>query len=464
MLLPIVVVSLIASIAVAAASYALGDRWTADQLDSRYEAIEATLSEGSFPVNRQILRSLAQLTDTDLIAARNDGQVVQSSLDDSASLSASHLADIMDQGPQPPTRRVITIGDHRFRYGWFRRKSNVSRYGDDGPVVVVLFNDEKVRSASLRAAGLPLATGLSTVVLLGSIMLGLTGRLVRRLSMLRRQVDRVAEGHFDAKVPLGEQDEIAMLGIAVSRMAHQLSQMWQSIHRQQGQKLLHQVAGGLAHQLRNSLTGATMAIQIHQRECPAAKNAAPDESLNVALNQLAQTEAHVRRLLQVASGKQEADQRQSVADCLDDIRPTLDATASHWRKKLDWQITGDVAGSWVADGPSLASAIANLVLNAIEAAESVQVRVTCGDTIQVDVIDDGPGPTPQVADNVFEPFVTSKPEGLGLGLPLVARSARRLGGSVEWTRENDRTRFTLVAEITPPSESAPPSSSSTPSP
>ncbi len=35
---------------------------------------------------------------------------------------------------------------------------------------------------------------------------------------------------------------------------------------------------------------------------------------------------------------------------------------------------------------------------------------------------------------MFEPLVTTKPEGVGLGLALVAKAAKRLHGSIEWTR------------------------------
>ena len=65
----------------------------------------------------------------------------------------------------------------------------------------------------------------------------------------------------------------------------------------------------------------------------------------------------------------------------------------------------------------------------------------------VTVSDDGDGPPSEVAGEIFEPFVTSKPEGLGLGLPLVARSARRLGGEVTWTRVDATTRFRLTFSV-----------------
>ena len=102
----------------------------------------------------------------------------------------------------------------------------------------------------------------------------------------------------------------------------------------------------------------------------------------------------------------------------------------------------------MTDGPSLQAVTTNLVLNAIQAARRVQVSATQSDgKLRIDVIDHGEGPPDEVAEEIFEPFVTSKPEGLGLGLPLVARSARHLGGDVEWAREAGQTRFTVTAAM-----------------
>lgn len=62
------------------------------------------------------------------------------------------------------------------------------------------------------------------------------------------------------------------------------------------------------------------------------------------------------------------------------------------------------------------------------------------------------GRPPEVANEIFEPFVTSKPEGLGLGLPLVARCARRLEGEVKWDRVGQQTRFSLRFKVMIPDD------------
>lgn len=66
--------------------------------------------------------------------------------------------------------------------------------------------------------------------------------------------------------------------------------------------------------------------------------------------------------------------------------------------------------------------------------------------IELCVIDDGPGPPPEIAEHLFEPFVSSKASGRGLGLALVDKLVRDNGGIVQFAREGqpERTVFRLL--------------------
>jgi two-component system, NtrC family, nitrogen regulation sensor histidine kinase GlnL len=66
--------------------------------------------------------------------------------------------------------------------------------------------------------------------------------------------------------------------------------------------------------------------------------------------------------------------------------------------------------------------------------------------IELAVIDDGPGPPPELVDHLFDPFVSSKASGRGLGLALVDKLMRDMGGMVRFAREGtpERTIFRLL--------------------
>ncbi|MDB5715064.1 MAG: two-component sensor histidine kinase [Sphingomonadales bacterium] len=66
--------------------------------------------------------------------------------------------------------------------------------------------------------------------------------------------------------------------------------------------------------------------------------------------------------------------------------------------------------------------------------------------IELCVIDDGPGPPPEIADHLFEPFVSSKSSGRGLGLALVDKLVRDNGGIIQFAREGkpERSVFRML--------------------
>lgn len=64
--------------------------------------------------------------------------------------------------------------------------------------------------------------------------------------------------------------------------------------------------------------------------------------------------------------------------------------------------------------------------------------------IEVCVVDNGPGAPPDLAGQLFQPFVSGRRQGTGLGLALVDKLVRDMGGIVQYARENDRTVLRLL--------------------
>jgi nitrogen-specific signal transduction histidine kinase len=64
-------------------------------------------------------------------------------------------------------------------------------------------------------------------------------------------------------------------------------------------------------------------------------------------------------------------------------------------------------------------------------------------TFVVEVSDTGPGPPAEIAGQLFEPFVTGKEQGIGLGLAVAKRAAEAHGGTIAWDRRDGRTVFRI---------------------
>ncbi len=103
-----------------------------------------------------------------------------------------------------------------------------------------------------------------------------------------------------------------------------------------------------------------------------------------------------------------------------------------------------------ADEGQLSQALINLVKNAMQAVENVTEpeivisasRSSAGHR-EIKITDNGPGIPPEIMDQVFIPFFTTKENGSGIGLSLTRQIMRNHGGIIEVASSPGNTRFTL---------------------
>jgi two-component system, LuxR family, sensor kinase FixL len=104
-----------------------------------------------------------------------------------------------------------------------------------------------------------------------------------------------------------------------------------------------------------------------------------------------------------------------------------------------------------ADGVQIEQVLINLVANAIDSAAErsdargrVTMRVAAkGDAIMLQVEDNGRGVNPDLADNIFDAYQTTKPRGMGLGLHLSRRIVQRHAGRLWWEPITTGARFVV---------------------
>lgn len=419
------------------ASWWWADRTVSDEIDGSFSVLDRTLTEAKYPLTPAVLRSIAELTGSELAAYDRDRVLLHSTLAAAPRKLPEIEAGIFVAGvvPRYLARRIVRRGSSQAEAHW----------------VLAFYELQTLEQRKWSSASLPLVTGIASTALLSLVLGVLSQRFISRITRLKKAVRRVAEGDFSVEEDFAEPDELGELGRAITKMQIDLQMLWKAVQRQEREQLIHRMAAGLAHQLRNSLTGAKMAIDIVASRQQERNNSS--EALEVASREIQRTEGYVQRILSLATRRETELQPQTVAECLAPVRESLCMIAEHHHVNLEWDVDEEVKGTVVGDGVAVASAIENLVLNALQAGgNQIDVLINREENergtplLSFLVRDNGPGPSSDTTD-LFEPFYSTKPEGLGLGLALVKRAAENLRGEVSWKREKDWTLFIMKVPV-----------------
>jgi signal transduction histidine kinase len=230
------------------------------------------------------------------------------------------------------------------------------------------------------------------------------------------------------------------------RLAGRLRRCQEAIQKSERMRLLGQVSGGLAHQLRNAIAGAKLAVQLHARTCEAGD----DESLDSARRQLARVEADLGRFLDL--GRDDVSRRPCrVVDLVDETVALVRPRCRHADVQLCWE--PPAADPVIdADPGRIGHVLINLLSNAVEAAgEGGHVELTVNRSNDgpcvIEVWDSGDGPGPDIERRLGQPFVTGKSDGVGLGLFVARQAAEAHGGRLDWRRECGRTCFRVELPV-----------------
>ncbi|MBV8121923.1 MAG: PAS domain S-box protein [Alphaproteobacteria bacterium] len=200
-----------------------------------------------------------------------------------------------------------------------------------------------------------------------------------------------------------------------------------------------QMASALAHELNQPLTAATNYLELGRR---LLARAAGDPAKRAA-NILEDVAVQVARAAEIIRGlrdfvRKDNGERQtlSIGQLLEDASALALIGVRDSGVSVRLEIAPELP-QVVADRIQLQQVIVNLMRNAVEAMERSErraLRVSAlhdsAGAVEISVADTGPGIAPEIAERLFQPFVTSKPHGMGVGLSICRAIVEAHGGAL----------------------------------
>ena len=244
-------------------------------------------------------------------------------------------------------------------------------------------------------------------------------------------------------------EDVGRLGRAFNQMLDRLDESKVRKLRNEKLALAGLFAARVAHDIRNPLAS----IKINTQMLEAAVKGDPKNAalVNATLHDISQVESVIRDLIELA---RPGELRRVPADINAVIRAVvrqLDARLSHRRVQTTLTLP-DRLPQVIIDPERFAQVLTNVFVNAIDAMPTggtltVSTR-SDGAEVIIEVDDDGVGIDPGMVIRVFDPFVSTKPEGVGLGLVNAKAVVEGHGGRIELTPRQPRgTRAKIVLPV-----------------
>jgi signal transduction histidine kinase len=330
--------------------------------------------------------------------------------------------------------------------------SNLSGYQSVRGVRWVILLEQPTREAYALARTTRNNTVIVGVLVLALSLLGgvwLAARLTRPLRQLAARADAIAGHHHpgahdhaqhdDAPPPILAPGEIGVLAQRIEDMARRIGErekLQAALARGDRLAAVGTMAASVAHEVNNPLTTVLGYAKLLLEDKPQDHPDRP--GLELIAEEAARMKGIVGNLLDYARSER-APRPEGETDVNDSIRHTAALMVPELRRTrvtLDLDLADGLPAA-AAGTHALQQVFVNLVQNAAQAMPGGgPVRVTSGFApgkvaIEVNVVDQGPGVPAGERKRIFEPFVTTKLSGTGLGLAVCKHLVTSFGGSID---------------------------------
>ncbi|MGP0070439.1 MAG: ATP-binding protein [Bryobacteraceae bacterium] len=262
-------------------------------------------------------------------------------------------------------------------------------------------------------------------------LLYLAKRMSQPIHELTKGLSEVAAGHMDYRVPQGRNDEIGRAVRAFNEMAEELKQSQERLVYVTRLESWQALAKKMAHEVKNSLTPIRLTMEEIAARQSGAGGEFYEQAAQIVVDEVQSLERRVRAFSEFSA-------EPPVSPKPIDINSLLEERIAFLRTAHpDIVYSTRLAPGHpqvFADEDLIKGVLTNLLENAAQAVTpgGVVLGVTASgaDKITIEVHDSGPGLSPQSRSTLFQPAISFKRGGMGLGLSIARKSAVLAGGDI----------------------------------
>lgn len=201
---------------------------------------------------------------------------------------------------------------------------------------------------------------------------------------------------------------------------------------------LGQMVSALAHEVNQPLTAMSTYVSGVRRLLDTGKPDLAQQAMERVVEQAERGRQIIQRLRDLVRKRETEKRIENLAQTIEEASALALAGVGE-RIHFAIEVAGDVTAA-VIDKVQIQQILINLIRNAVEAIAGLpdpHISVSAvrkGDSVEVSVADSGPGLSQDVRAKLFQPFVTTKPHGMGVGLSVCRTIAEAHGGQL-WAED-----------------------------
>jgi len=235
----------------------------------------------------------------------------------------------------------------------------------------------------------------------------------------------------------------------ITQMAQTLRQQERHLQRNREETLRDEqllavatLAAGAAHDLGTPLS--TMRVLLTELESETVEDKALNDDIKLLGTQVERCKASLQNL--VSSAQDRAASEEVAISTTDFLNQLLDS----WRSvcpevTVKARLADDVHGTELKNTPSLTQALMNLLNNAAEVSDAIDIEVSRqGSSLQISLRDYGPGIPVELLQQIGHSLLRQSEHGMGLGLFLTHATIERIGGSIRLDNHPEGGSITRV--------------------